>query len=200
MRGNKQPEIVFAATMAVSPDTSTVQLYVHPLYYSDSGYWLACGYLERQDLAGLRLHAQGNLTVDRTFDRMPAYPNYAWDTLVGDLYGMEVQVKEHTITIREAERIIKILRRVQAGMARAQEKMGYVNNYPDFVLRVAGILGVKSWLKPEDWHAGRCITHSLGYGINDLRWRIKQMADPKIGASRVADYFNRGVPVTERED
>lgn len=182
----KKPELYLTSGMTVNSDTNTCTLVVAPRYWSESGYWMSPGYLGHEDLSGLVLHAQGNVKDD---------------LLVGDLYAWEVQCRHYGgIELHDAERMVKVLRRVNKGTQTLMDARGYALDFPEFVTRAAEVLKIKGGV-PSDYHV--CDMHStvsLGQWIDNLRWAIKCASDLRFGMRQVADYLNRGVPLRVRED
>lgn len=80
-------------------------------------------------------NAMADLVVTAQHDRVDRAP-----------YGWRVEYSQpHAVDLARAEVMVKVLRKVERGLARLQDELGYPETFAAYVARVGKVLGVKSY-------------------------------------------------------
>lgn len=118
------------------------------------------------------LRAMRGLTI--TAQRNPDSENPQW-------YGFQVEMSHfgNFVTLRDAERAVKVLRSVERKMDKLRDQLGYPQDLADYCARVAIAAGATSstpfgWYESEITYNG---THYRWTNVDGLRERLAKPAD-----------------------
>jgi hypothetical protein len=136
-----------------------------------TSWWAAFDYGEPA-YSNLQVSSQGNL-------REPEQPAYGWEVEYRGRYSIE---------LRDAEAMVKVLRKVDRGLERLKSELGYPETIGAYIARVAKVLGIRTfgfestdrelWASGEKWHW--CDASTIQWQIDE---RIKVLQE-RIGVSR----------------
>jgi hypothetical protein len=98
---------------------------------------------------------------------------YSWGADYQDLYS---------VGLDGAEKMVKTLRRLEKGLDRIQDKLGYAETYADYVLRVANVLGVKVFVFQRTFNGDQYSAneYDFEYQFASAKHRINMLIDKNI--------------------
>lgn len=127
-------------------DRPTLRLTVRPVYI-DADDGRLRNYIDsfgKEPLADLTINAQADYVSD-------------------DAYGWRVEYKQpYSVTLRDAETMVKLLRKIDKGLAKLDAKLGRAESFGAYVARVAIVLGVE--------HFGKKVDANHDYDGTGYRW------------------------------
>jgi hypothetical protein len=135
------------------------------------------------EYASLVINSQGD--NDRTY----------WNKDTGPrLYGEDIfYLERYSVRLRDAESMVKLLRRIDRAMRKFAESEGYVTDFADYFGRICRALKIKTVVFPRrilgsSYSENEYDYKSVGDAVNTLRWMESMWADKltKVAAESVA--------------
>lgn len=97
-------------------------------------------------------------------------------------YGYRIAFRDKEVELHTAERMLKTLKHISKGMAKMEDKLGYCQDYPDYVIRIANVLNVKKFVFRKSGLPDY-IAHDIPtakYRITDLVGQLLNQLQPEL--------------------
>jgi hypothetical protein len=108
----------------------TLRLSAHPVK------WMPDGAIRNFNGVGFDSEPLADLQVNALCDRTANADSYGWSVEYRNVFSVD---------LRRAAEMVKVLRKVESGLARIQTELGYPETFPAYLARVAKVLGIKQF-------------------------------------------------------